>query len=175
MQLSVNTIFASLFISSLMIGCGGSSSNKAADDTGSMDPPSATRFKPMTMSKQIVMQDTTTKLEWVNGTGGCHPMTPGKSEVVALAEALDHCDNLVYASHSDWRVPTPAEIQVFNTEMKEAGITPFYANPMCPRVVGTNDRNTDLSTVNTHNTPPLGTVSAWMDSNAGVRCVRVFN
>ena len=168
MQLSVSTLLGSLLLSSFVVGCGGS------DSDSDSETPSSTRFKPVTMMNQIVMQDNTTKLEWVNGAGGCHPMTSGKTEAVALAESVDHCDNLVYASHTDWRVPTSEEIQVFNNEMANAGKVPFYANPACPRVVGVNDRATNLSTVNTHNTPPLGTISAWVNSNAGVRCVRGF-
>ncbi len=168
MQLSISTLLGSLLLSSFFVGCGSSSSSNTDDSSNN----NSDRFKSVTMMNQIVMQDKTTSLEWVNGSGGCHPMTPGKTQAVALAESLKHCDDLVYAGHSDWRVPTPNEIKEFNVEMGEAGITPFYANPSCPRVVGLNDRATDLSTVSTHNTPPIGTVAAWMNSNAGVRCVR---
>lgn len=126
----------------------------------------------MTMNSQLLMQDSTTNLEWVNGHGGCHPMVPGKTAMVAFNEAETHCAALDYASHADWRVPTVVEIQTFTVEMQNEGITPFYQNTACPRVVGYNDDNTTLQNTNTHNTAPIGTITDWAELNAGVRCVR---
>jgi len=134
---------------------------------------STSRFVPMTMNNNVIMQDMTTNLEWVNGSGGCHPMTSGKTSQEAFTEAEGHCDALTFAGHTDWRVPTIGEIQTFTVDMDMAGITPFYQNPSCPRVVGYDDTNTTLKNTNTHNTPPIGMISDWATLNAGVRCVRM--
>ncbi len=161
-----------------MIGCNSSDPVETTEDTNTqtMDdtttPVATSRFTPMTMNNQIVMHDTTSNLEWVNGPGGCHPMVLGKTAATAFGESEAHCAALDYASHTDWRVPTIVEIQTFTVEMQSAGITPFYQNPACPRVVGYNDDNTTIQNTNTHNTPPIGTITDWRELNAGVRCVR---
>jgi len=71
-------------------------------------------------------------------------MVSGKTAMVAFHEVETHCAALDYASHTDWRVPTVTEIQTFTVQMQTAGITPFYQNPACPRVVGYNDDNTTI-------------------------------
>ena len=171
-------LLGTLVISTIMIGCGSSDpvTNSANNNTnmGDNNPTANSRFAPMTMNNQIIMRDTTTNLEWVNGPGGCHPMVPGKTAATAFSEAEAHCAALDFASHTDWRVPTITEIQTFTVEMQNAGTTPFYQNPACPRVVGYNDDNTTIQNTNTHNTPPIGTITDWSNLNAGVRCVREF-
>jgi len=143
---------------------------------------SNTRFSSMTNMSQVLLQDTTTNLEWVNGTSqmginsGCLPMTSGKTEDEALSLASEHCETLSFGSHTDRRVPTASEIQVFTVAMANEGSVPFYANPACPRIVGINEHDsTKIDTINTHNTPPIGTINSWTSLNAGVRCVRTFS
>lgn len=177
-------LIASLLISSIMIGCGdsndtdstgdsttNSSMNGSENNTGNDTTPT-TRFVTASLDNQNTMQDTTTNLEWVNGMGGCHPMVPGKTESVAFVEAELHCEELVFATHGDWRVPTIEEIQTFTVEMQNEALVPFYQNAACPRVVGYNEDNTTILNTNTHNTNPIGTITPWAELNAGVRCVR---
>ena len=184
MQINSKIVLSSLVLCSLMIGCGGSSSSSNGDNNqsngqqqgnqqqGNQQNNTQTRFAAMTMSNQIIMQDTTTNLEWVNGPGGCHPMLPGKTQMVAFDESVAHCEMLDFSGHTDWRVPTIEEIQTFTVQMQEKGLEPFYQNPTCPRVVGYNDDNTTIQNTNTHNTPPIGNITDWAEMNAGVRCVR---
>ncbi len=164
----VLSILAIGVVSILFTGCDSSSSS---NDTK--------RFISMSMMDQDIMQDSNTGLEWVNGTqiagveSGCLPVAPGSNVDEINAIALNHCDNLMFAGHSDWRIPSITEIQEFTVEMKNVGMTPFYANPACPRLVGLDTNNT-IETINTHNTDPIGMINPWIDLNAGVRCVRVF-
>ncbi len=128
------------------------------------------------------MRDSTTNLEWVNGltenrnkaVTGCNPMPSGLSNDGVIMEAEHFCENLVFGTHSDWRVPTTAEIKKYTVDIDAAGIVPFYQNPSCPRVVGIdiNGGVKTPSTVNTHNTNPIGDINAWSSKNAGARCVR---
>lgn len=162
----------------LLTACGGSSSSSSqTNSTNSPQTSMQSRFTAMTMLNQIVMRDANTNLEWVNGNAiasvpsGCLPMPPGKDATDVLNTATNHCDALSFASHEDWRVPTINEIQEFTVSMKEAGLTPFYANPACPRLVGL-DKDGKIQTINTHNTNPIGKINNWSKLNAGVRCVR---
>ncbi len=140
MKLRIKTVISAPLISTIMIGCNSSNPVTTTEDTdtqmtnGSTEPTATSRFAPMTMNRQILMRDTTNDLEWVNGPGGCHPMVPGKTSITAFNEAEMHCAARDYASHTDWRVPTITEIQIFTVEMQNAGITPFYQNPACPRL-----------------------------------------
>ena len=169
-------------IGTLLTACGGGSSSSPATNnqntgSGASGATNQTRFAPMTMMDQNIMRDANTNLEWVNGNAvanvpsGCLPMPSGKDAADVLNTATNHCDALSFASHEDWRVPTITEIQEFTVAMKDAGLTPFYANPACPRLVGL-DTNGTIQTINTHNTDPIGKINDWIKLNAGVRCVR---
>jgi hypothetical protein len=181
MQVNRKIVLSSLVLGMLMIGCGSSSPVLAIDNednqtsmgqTDDQQTNNQTRFAAMTMNNQIVMQDTTTNLEWANGAGGCHPMAPGITAMDAFNETVEHCEMMDFSTHTDWRVPTIEEIQTFTVQMQNAGLIPFYQNPACPRVVGYNEDNTTIQNTNTHNTPPIGTITDWTEQNAGVRCVR---
>ena len=168
-----------LFSTVLLAACGSSSSDKEANPGGAS---SDGRFNPTTVNEEIVMRDKTTGLEWVNGLAansskmitGCHPMQAGLSTDGVVTEANNFCNNLDFGGHTDWRVPRVTELKKYTVDMKAAGLTPFYQNLSCPRVVGFNADNT-ISTINTHNTDPVGKVNPWGSSNAGVRCVRKTN
>lgn len=167
----INT--SGLVLSALFLtACGGSSETKTAVE----------RFKPVIVDEEIVIQDSQTGLEWVNGLSpnsnkgvtGCNPMPSGLSTDGVIMEAENFCENLSFGTHNDWRVPTTAEIKKYTVDIDAAGIIPFYQNPSCPRVVGIdiNGAVKTPSTVNTHNTNPVGGVNAWASKNAGARCVR---
>ena len=164
-------ILASLALSVIMIGCG-NSSNDDNNKNGSI----SSRFSIIDMGGQKVMRDTNTSLEWTNSAGGCQPITTsGVAQSDAQNTALNYCNTSTFAGHTDWRVPTAIEGQTFINEMKSEGITPYYTNPTCPRVVGFNAEKTTLQTVNSHNTAPIGAITAWPSLRAGIRCVRAVN
>ncbi len=177
--MSLLKISGLLFSASVLAACGSSSSNDNNNPGGAS---SDGRFTPTTMNEEIVMRDKTTGLEWVNGLAegssktvtGCHPMPPGLSTDGVVTEANNFCNNLDFAGHTDWTVPKVGDLQKYTVDMKTAGLTPFYQNRSCPRVVGFNADKT-ISTINTHNTDPIGKVNPWGSSNAGVRCVRKTN
>ena len=129
-----------------------------------------------------VEQDNQTKLEWVGSLGqqggACRPHAAATSEAEDIAMAKAHCDALEFASHTDWRIATPEEHAMFIKGMKDAGMTPFYQNPACPRVIGANGNS--AKAVNTHNSTPVGAMTPWATllqqnrTNYGVKCVRAL-
>ena len=140
--------------------------------------PKSNRFKSINLNDEITITDTKNKLEWVNGSefkefDGCKgfPKKPTNTQTFIKKSILEHCENLTFAGHSDWRVPTASENQHFIISTKSANITPYYTIKACPRVIGT--RNDKVVTINTHNTKPLGEINTWVNgTNGGVRCVR---
>lgn len=172
MKLNTKLIAGSILSALIFSGC--SDSSTTANNPSNITP----RFVAMSMNEQIVMQDMTTGLEWVNGTEnvnvihGCFPMGAGFTQERAQTDANDFCENLDFASHTDWRLASDLEIQEYTLQMNISGFTPFYANPACPRVIGKNIDG-ELRTINTHNTNPIGTIKEWESLNAGVRCVRM--
>jgi len=185
MTLSKKILFSSIIASFALVGCGGSDSNNNNDDNDDKNNTKTERFAKMPMGDQFVMQDMMTNLEWVEGNGGkagvssgCNPVGAGNDTTTIKSIAKEFCSDLNFAGHEDWRVATPAEHQMFITEMAKEGKVPFYANPACPRLVGVEADGTTKS-VNTHNTNPIGGMTPWADlpltsNNAGVKCVRTF-
>lgn len=177
MQYNIRLGLAGVALAGMMLaGCGSSNSTT---DNNTM----ANRFTKMTMMGDTVEQDNQTKLEWVGSAGAmgnaCQPHAAATTEEADIASAQAHCDALEFASHTDWRVATPEEEAEFIKDMKEAGLTPFYQNPSCPRLIGV-DGNGKAKAVNTHNSNPVGEMTPWatlitQDSkNFGVKCVRAF-
>jgi len=187
--MKVQLLIGAMTASMMMAGCG--SSNKTSSNTKTsmegnitMNTNSTERFTKMVMMGDTVEQDSQTKLEWVgstgsNGTTACQPHPSATTEAADIAGAKAHCDALIFASHEDWRVATPQEHAIFIKGMQDAGMTPFYANPACPRLIGV-DANGTVKAVNTHNSAPVGDMSTWdallkFDAtNYGVKCVRSF-
>ena len=174
--MKVRLIISSVVAAMLVVGCG-SSDTKANDEVSSQ--PTSARFSTMVMMNDTVEQDNTTKLEWVGsaGTNACQPNASAGAEDGAIAMAKDHCDALVFAGHDDWRMATAAENEVYIKGMKEAEKTPFYGNPGCPRLIGSD--GTTAMAVNTHNSDPIGKMALWSEflmssggKNYGVKCVR---
>ena len=123
MRLDKNIVLSAVLMGVVLVGCGGgngSSVNKIDEnktkqsvqqDSNDSIVTQNIRFTPMSMNGNFIMQDRTTKLEWVNGNPGCHPMTPGKDLATAMNEAENHCQGLSFAGHDDWRVPNITEVQ----------------------------------------------------------------
>jgi hypothetical protein len=172
MRKSNTIILTSIIASFVLIGCGGNSSS---------DPENSdTRFTTMLMDTETIEVDNLNKVEWIGSAGknqnACQPHGAATTEVSDIAGAKAHCSQLVFASHDDWRVATPAEHKEHVTAMNTAGKTPFYANPACPRLIGVV--GTSATAVNTHNSTPIGGETTWANlinstaSNYGVKCIR---
>ena len=178
MRNSKKMILSSIIVSLLLLGCGNSSSSTEA--TTSMTTDSDTRFTSMIMDGETVEVDSMKKVEWVGSVGknqnACQPHVAATTESADIAGAEGHCSQLVFGTHDDWRVATPAEHKEHITAMNTAGKTPFYANPACPRLIGVDA--TKATAVNTHNSTPIGAETTWVDlinstaSNYGVKCIR---
>ena len=142
MFINKKLIIGSLLLATFFVGCGSDSDTVTAVNDIAMEnnvenstmtnTQAPERFMAMTMGEQIVMQDNTTKLEWVNGNvqnsganHGCLPLGPGKAEIEAQEEAKAHCEALNFANHTDWRFATDSEIQEFVTELDKVNIIPF--------------------------------------------------
>ena len=180
-------ILGTIATSMILYGCGssGNSTNNNGMNTGNTNSGAGQteRFTKMNMMGDTVEQDNQTKLEWVgsagsNGMTACQPHGAATTEAGDIAMAKAHCDGLVFAGHDDWRVATAEEHAMFITGMDAAGMTPFYANPACPRLIGTD--GTNATAVNTHNSNPVGAMTPWTTllnqnaTNFGVKCVRSF-
>lgn len=131
------------------------------------------RFESITKNSQTVLKDTTTKLEWINSAPGCLPLSGGMEAVDVISTGAKHCGDMNFGGNLDWRVATTSEVKTFLEEVDKENITPFYKNPGCPRLIGFDGNS--VSTVNTHNNPPIGKVNPWTKLNAGIRCVRSSN
>lgn len=176
----VITLLTSLSAALILTGCGDDDNDNKTTTT---ENNSSTRFEQVTIMNDTVERDNETKLEWVGSAGSmntaCSPRGSATSEAEDIASAQAHCDALEFAGYSDWRVATANEHATFIKEMHSAGKTPFYLNAACPRVIGV-DGNTTAKAVNTHNTAPIGEMTAWSTlltqgaSNFGVKCVRDF-
>ena len=182
MKMSKTVILSSIIASLVLVGCGGNSSSSDGENNSATNIPNTTdtRFTTMTMDSETVEVDNMKKVEWVGSVGknqnACQPHAAATTEEADIDMAKAHCSQLVFATHSDWRVATPAEIKEHVTAMKAAGKTPFYANPACPRLIGVMSNT--ATAVNTHNSTPIGGETTWADlinstaSNYGVKCVR---
>ena len=184
MKNSKEIILSSIIASLLLVGCGNGSSTTdntmTPTETTMPNTTADTRFTTMVMDTETIEVDTMKKVEWIGSAGknqnACQPNAAATTESSDIAGAEAHCSQLVFATHDDWRVATPAEHKEHITGMNAVGKTPFYANPACPRLIGV--MGTSATAVNTHNSTPIGGETTWANlisstaSNYGVKCVR---
>lgn len=181
MKTSKTIILSSIIASLVLVGCGSDDSNSSnSSNTTSTPSTTDTRFSTMIMDTETVEVDNMKKVEWVGSVGknqnACQPHAAATTESADIAGAKAHCAQLVFATHDDWRVATPAEHKEHVTSMEAVGKIPFYANPACPRLIGV--MGSTATAVNTHNSTPTGGETTWANlinstaSNYGVKCIR---
>ena len=129
------------------------------------------RFVDKTINNQTVLIDSANNIEWVNSAPGCKP-TVIKLQTEAYDTSKKYCEDLSFASYSDWRLPSINEVKTFLVDTEKAGIVPHYQNKGCPRLIGFNADKTKVQTATTHNLKPSGRIKDWEGLNAGIRCVR---
>ena len=141
---------------------------------------STKRFTTASFQNQKILQDSYSKLEWVNGrennstTDGCKgfPENKKNTHINIKEKAIKYCENLDFASYNDWRVPSAKEHQALIQGTQEENLSLYYSFSRCPRVIAL-DEEKNLNTVNTHNTNPIAKIIPWIEGQAGgVRCVR---
>lgn len=162
------------FTAMIMTGCG-SNNDKNEEENNAMSD----RFTLVEKSGDTVERDNEANLEWIGsaGMGACSPNGAATTQEADVAAAKAHCETLVFAGHDDWRVATAQENADHIQGMQDAGMTPFYQNAGCPRLIGV-DASDNASAVNTHNASPAGNMTPWATlitqgaSNYGVKCVR---
>jgi len=109
-------------------------------------------------AKVEVINDTETKLQWVNDVTGCFG---------AIVNPTDQCSNLNFGNKTDWRLPTAMEISGLIKGIDKEGIKLNYINTSCAYM-----STSESKWVFTENSTSPGTIVTNEPGNAGVRCVR---
>jgi hypothetical protein len=141
---------------------------------------STKRFSIITFERQIILQDSHTKLEWVNGRDknssvedGYKNFPKSKSNIAVTIknESKRYCKELTFATYNDWRVPTPQEHQALIQATEKENFPLYYSNLETPRVIAISDNK--LTTIDTNNSQPVAKIIPWENQQeAGLRCVR---
>lgn len=115
-------------------------------------------------------------LVWVNTSddGICKISRSASRTSTAYADAQEHCQNLIHAGFTNWRVPTVTEAEsLMQLENKSILIYPT-SNPNCAIMI-TDRENTFVYTTSDWNTQEIvGTKFVDSQRNAqtaGIRCV----
>ncbi len=124
---------------------------------------SKSRFDSKTNGIDEILNDTISKLTWVNGSHAC--MINADAAMTATTDAIAHCNSLDFAGYQDWRAPTSAEISEMIVEADALQVKLNYRNPNC-QFMATSD-----GFVQTENNSEPGKI---VDTavNSGTRCVR---
>ena len=146
------------------------------------------RFTTLTFEHQTILQDSYTKLEWVNGKedinrtkeenltidDGCISFNPtsANNHIVIKEKAENYCKNLIFASYKDWRVPTDIEYQTLIKAVNDTNISLHYNSPSCINALGLDRDN--LNIINTNNSKIIGEITPFKNSSSTtcLRCVR---
>ncbi len=130
---------------------------------------------------EMLLQDMNTSLEWINGNNGIDGVPSGLASIPegtlrsdALDEAFLFCENVTFATHADWRVPTALEAQDMIQLASLDEFAPVYADDLIPQIIGYTDGLSDVKTITTRNKPPKGVLQEWADEKTDVKCVRSF-
>jgi len=147
------------------------------------------RFITITFNQQTILQDSHSKLDWVNGKkesnqineanktieDGCisFDVTPENNHILIKEKAETYCKGLTFASYNDWRVPNDKEYQSLIKAVKDTDISLHYNSPSCINALGLDEEK--LNIINTDgNTSSIGEITPFNNSNKTtcLRCVR---
>jgi hypothetical protein len=124
---------------------------------------SKSRFNSKKNGIDEILNDTISKLTWVNGSHAC--MINADAAMTATTDAIAHCNSLDFAGYQDWRAPTSAEIAEMIVEADALQVKLNYRNPNC-QFMATSD-----GFVQTENNSEPGKIVETA-VNSGTRCVR---
>ena len=144
------------------------------------------RFTTITFEHQTILEDSYTKLEWVNGKeesnqtqednktidDGCISFnaTLENNHIVIKEKAENYCKQLTFASYNDWRVPTDVEYQTLIKAVNDTNISLHYNSPSCINALGFNEEN--LNIINTSSSDIIGKITPFTDNNSTITCLR---
>ena len=141
---------------------------------------STKRFSTITFERQIILEDSHSKLEWVNGKDKKSsvkdgfkgfPESKNNIELTIKNESKKYCEELTFATYKDWRVPTAQEHQDLIQATEKENFSLDYTLKDSPRVIAIS--NNKLTTINTHNSKPTAKIIPWENGQvAELRCVR---
>jgi hypothetical protein len=153
------------------------------------DNNSSTRFTVISFEKQTILQDSYSKLEWVNGTkenntshneenltvdDGCTNFESNtqNSQLAIKEKAEKYCKMLTFASYTDWRVPSDIEYQALVTSAQDENLSIYHGSKACNYALGLNQDNINM--IATKNSETLGKITLWKENNISscLRCVR---
>ena len=144
------------------------------------------RFTTISFEHQTILQDSHSKLDWVNGKedikenkednrtidDGCISFnaTPENNHILIKEKAENYCKQLDFASYSDWRVPSDIEYQAFIKAVKDKDISLHYNSPSCINALGLNEDR--LNVINTDSNDSIGKITPFTNSNKSTICLR---
>ena len=108
--------------------------------------------------KVEVLNDTDTKLQWINDVTGC---------IGAVVNPTDECSTLNFGDKTDWRLPTAMELSGLIKGVDKKGIKLNYINNSCVYL-----STSESKWVFTENSTSPGTITSVEPGLSGVRCVR---
>ncbi|MCK5809257.1 DUF1566 domain-containing protein [bacterium] len=121
----------------------------------------SSRFTSSTVSNDVVVTDSTTRLIW----------TKNYELAKNWQEALSYCENLTYAEESDWRLPNINEIKTLTTYSNYAPASYFPDMPSISFWSSTTGKTAlDFAMNISFNAGLVGSLYKGYDN--GVRCVR---
>jgi len=161
------TIMKKILISAAMVGflagLSGCVNNSATPSSDTK------RFTTKTVNGDTLLMDNTSGLTWTNSGMGCKPLMGG-SPAETAQQANAFCRSLSFGGFKDWRLSTVAEMTTLETQTDAHGISLFYKNPKCKRVLASNGANSVVS-ISTSNNAPVGR-NLGHKLPSGTRCVR---
>lgn len=160
----MKTLLGLLFISTFSVACSNSGTNSSTDSK-----PAEKRFETTTVGSDELLKDNTTGLTWTNSSQGCKPLFDMTAAETAAA-AKSFCGSMNFGGHSDWRLPTVAEMTALEVDTDTANFKLYYKNPSCKRVLALAGSN-ELTSITTSNLAPVGR-NVGHALPAGTRCVR---
>jgi len=135
----------------------------------------------MRAPNEMLLQDMQTMIEWTDGNNGMMGVQTGLNTIpggtmksAAMDEAYLFCENLTFATHADWTVPTAAQAQEMINFAPLDGFMPVYADGMTQQIIGYTADMNDIKTVTTQNNMPKGMMQDWSNSMTDVKCTRTF-